>query len=323
MKKHHSAAAAALALTLTLSLPAAAQERVTLKSAASSSSYYVMIVQIGEALKAASDGKIQPTVEESQGSVQNVKEAGKRPGNFVFTSPPNLLADARSGKKPFEGESGYDRIRTLFVMPPITVHFVVRADSGITDIAQLEGKDFIGGGKGTFCEGRTRAILKALDLEGKVNTVDVELASADNAVRNRKVVGYATCSSHPTPGVTELATHTPLRILSFTPQQLETVLSLDPASGPVTIAGDTYKGMDGDVQTVGVPVGGFTTTAMDDETAYQITKIFWSKRDEMAGKNPWWKAIAPDQVNLLGTAVHPGALRYYKEAGVTIGEALQ
>src|SRR3546814_17799428 len=101
--------------------PAAAQTRVTLKSATASSSYYVMMVQLGEVLRAETKGQIQATVEESQGSVQNVKEAGKRPGNFVFTTPPSLLAAARAGRKPFEGETGYDAIRTLFVMPYVNV----------------------------------------------------------------------------------------------------------------------------------------------------------------------------------------------------------
>lgn len=316
-------AAALAAFTLAAAGPALAQTRVTLKSATSSSSYYVMVVQIGEALKEASGGTIQATVEESQGSVQNVKESARRPGNFIFTTPPNLLADARAGKKPFEGEKGYDRVRALFVMPFVTVHFVVREDAGITDITQLAGKDFIGGGKGTFCEGRTKAILKALDLDTKVNMVDVELASADNAVRNRKVVGYTSCSSHPTPGITELATGTAIRILPLTPDQLKTVLSLDSASGPVTIAKGTYKGVDADVPTVGVPVGGFTTDAMDEETAYTVTKTFWTKRAAMADKNPWWKGIDPAQINLMGTKLHPGALRYYKEAGVAIDAALQ
>src|SRR3546814_1109710 len=54
--------------------PAAAQTRVTLKSATASSSYYVMMVQLGEVLRAETKGQIQATVEESQGSVQNVKE---------------------------------------------------------------------------------------------------------------------------------------------------------------------------------------------------------------------------------------------------------
>ncbi|MCW5729912.1 MAG: TAXI family TRAP transporter solute-binding subunit [Alphaproteobacteria bacterium] len=316
--------AALLAGAAAIALPEAARAdtRVTLKSATSSSSYYVMIVQIGEALKEATGGKIQATIEESQGSVQNVKEAARRPGNFVFTTPPSLLKQAQAGQKPFEGETGYDKVRALFVMPFVTIHLVVRADSGVAGAADLAGKDFIGGGKGTFCEGRTKTVLKLLGLEGKVNLVDVELASADAAVKNRKVAGYATCSSHPTPQVQELATTTAIRIISFTPDQLSTIIAQDASSGPVTIKAGTYKGLDQDVQTVGVPVGAYATTNMDDETAYQITKAFWSKRAEMAKTNPWWNGINPDMVAQLGSKLHPGAARYYKEAGIKLPESM-
>ena len=53
-----------------------AETRVTYKSAKSTSSYYQMGVQIAEAMKQASSGQIIVTVEESQGSVQNVMESG-------------------------------------------------------------------------------------------------------------------------------------------------------------------------------------------------------------------------------------------------------
>lgn len=302
---------------------AQAQTRITLKSATASSSYYVMMVQLGEVLRAETKGQIQATVEESQGSVQNVKEAAKRPGNFVFTTPPSLIGAAREGKKPFEGETGYDVIRTLFVMPYVTVHFVVREDSGVTKIEDLAGKDFISGGRGTFCDGRTRTIFGLLGLEGKVNFVDVELASADNALKNRKVAGYATCSSHPTPQLQELATTTPIRILPISAAQAETLVKNDPSSSPITIAAGTYKGV-GEVPTVGVPVGAYGTTKMDDETAYAIVKAFWAKKDEMAKTNPWWAAVTPDLISALGnTKLHPGALKYYKEAGVNVPAAMQ
>ncbi len=68
-----------------------AETRVTYKSAKSTSSYYQMGVQIAEAMKQASSGKIIVTVEESQGSVQNVMEAVVRQGNYVFTTPPVLM----------------------------------------------------------------------------------------------------------------------------------------------------------------------------------------------------------------------------------------
>lgn len=315
----------ALALsTALLTSPVNAQTRVTLKSATSSSSYYVMIVQIGETLKEATNGQIIATIEESQGSVQNVKEAPKRPGNFMFTTPPNLLESARKGAKPFEGETGHDQTRTLFVMPGVTVHFVVRADAGINSFADLAGKKFIPGGKGTFCEGRTKTILRELGLEGKVDLLETELSGAANALRNRQVAGYTTCSSHPTPQVQELATTTPIKLLSLSPEQLRTLVERDPQSAPVTIAAGTYKGVDSDVQTVGLPVGMFSTTRMDNETAYNVTRLFWSKREEMAQKNPLWAGIKPaDVVNFAPTPMHPGALRYYREIGVTIPASMQ
>ncbi len=313
---------AALAAAL-FAAPAAAQTRVTLKSATSTSSYYVMIVQIGEALKDATQGKIQATIEESQGSVQNLKEAIRRPGNFIFTTPPSLLADAKAGKKPFEGESGYDNVRALFVMPYVTVHFVTRADAGVSSLSDLKGKQIIAGGRGTFCDGRTKSILKALGLEDQVTSVDVELASAPSAMRDKKVAAFTTCSSHPTPMVQELATSVDLRLVSFKPEELDTVLKVDPGFAPLTIAGGTYRGIDQDTQTVGGPVGAFTTAAMDEETAYQVTKAFWTRRDAMAAKNPWWKGIDPKMVAQLGTRLHPGALRYYAEAGIAIPDAMK
>jgi TRAP-type uncharacterized transport system substrate-binding protein len=79
-----------------------------------------------------------------------------------------------------------------------------------------------------------------------------------------------------------------------------------------------------DVPTVGVPVGAYATTRMDDATAYAIVKAFWAKKDEMAKTNPWWAAVKPDLIGALGnTKLHPGALKYYKEAGVTVPAAMQ
>ena len=68
-----------------------AETRVTFKSAKTTSSYYQMAVQISEAMKSASNGDIIVTVEESQGSVQNVMEAKVRGADYVFTTPPVLV----------------------------------------------------------------------------------------------------------------------------------------------------------------------------------------------------------------------------------------
>lgn len=321
LRKLLAAGVGALAGLSLLAGGASADSRITLKSAKSTSSYYVMMVQLAEMLKDASGGDILPTVEESQGSVQNVKESKVRPGNFFFTTPPSLLAAAREGRKPFEGES-FDTARTLFVMPFVTIHFVVREDAGVATLGDLAGKQFIAGGKGSFCERRAKSILDALELTDQIDLVDVELDAAAPAVRNAKVDGFVTCSSHPTPGLVELATTTPVEVLSLTAEERQTIVELDPLSGPVTIAAGTYKGQDQEVATVGVPVGGYGTVGMDEEVAYFLTKTFWEWKDRLAGENPWWNGVTVDLLSQMGAPLHPGARRYYEEQGIELPDAL-
>ena len=107
---------------------ATAETRVTYKSAKSTSSYYQMAVQIAEAMKVGSNGEIIVTVEESQGSVQNVMETRARGGDYVFTTPPVLVKLAKAGKAMFKdkGSPKFDEIRALFPIPSLTMHFVVR-----------------------------------------------------------------------------------------------------------------------------------------------------------------------------------------------------
>jgi uncharacterized protein len=305
--------AAALAFA---GVDAEAETRVTLKSASSTSSYYVMMVQLGEMLQTQSDGEILPTVEESQGSVQNVAEAGRRPGAFLFTTPPNLIANALAGEEPFE-EGNYDGIRTLFPMPFITIHLVVRADSDINTVADLAGRSFISGGTGTFCQRQVASILETLGIADSVSAPEMELSGAPAALRNNQVDGYATCSSHPTPQVQELAATLAVRILSFTEDEQAAIIAANPGAGAVSIAAGTYAGIDTAIDTMAVPVGAYANS-MDEATALAIVSAFWEQREEMAETNPWWAGVTPELVPQLGAPLHEGVVAYYAERGVTM-----
>ena len=65
----------------------------------------------------------------------------------------------------------------------------------------------------------------------------------------------------------------------------------------------------------------FTTTAMDEDTAYLLTKTFWESKAEMAGVAPWWDGVNVDMLNQDGLAFHPGAVRYYDEQGIALPAA--
>lgn len=304
-------------LAIGLGLPAAAETRVTYKSAKAGTSYYQMGVELSEAVKRGTGGDVTLTVEESQGSVQNVMEAARRTGNYVFTTPPALVRLAAEGKGQFEGKGDprFAEIRALFPIPSLTMHFVVREDAGVTDLAGLEGKTILLG-KGSFGATEGEKYLDLFGLKDKVTVADAELSNANAALKNGQIDAFVTASSWPAPNVIEAAAGTGVTILSMTEEQVAAT-----KRARLVIPAGTYAGQTSDVVTTSLPVVAYATTDMDDDTAYTLTKTFWEERERMAKDAAWWGGVDAGLLANVGGKVHPGALRYYDEAGMTVPDA--
>lgn len=301
-------------MALSVANAAQAETRVTLKSAKAASSYYQMAAQFAEAMKTGTDGDIIVTVEESQGSVQNVMEAMVRPGNYVFTSPPGLVSLAQNGKGPFDGRptEKFAEVRALFPIPSLTMHFVMRADSGATSFADLEGKTILLG-KGSFGAREGEKYLQLFGLEGKVDLADAELSNAVAALKNGQIDGFVTAGSWPAPNVIEAAAGTDVIVLSLSEDQLA-----ETKRDKTVIPAGTYNGQEEDITTASLSVVAFATTQMDADTAYTLTKTFWEQKAKMGESSSWWNGVSPEMLANITGKMHPGALRYYDEVGFSI-----
>ena len=296
---------------------ASAETRITYKSAKSTSSYYQMAVEIAEAMKSGSSGDIIVTVEESQGSVQNVKEAIGRTNNYVFTTPPVLIKLARGGKAMFKdkGDPAFDTIRALFPIPSLTMHFVMSDASGVTDFAGMDGKTILIG-KGSFGAREGAKYLKLFGLEGKVNLAEVELSNAVSALKNGQIDGFVTAGSYPAPNVIEAAATTGVNVISLTDDQIA-----QSKRTKLVIPAGTYAGQDSDIVTTSLPVVAYTTTKMSDDVAYQLTKSFWEQREAMGESAPWWLGVDEGLMATITGKIHPAAVRSYKEVGFALNDA--
>ncbi len=295
---------------------ALAETRITYKSAKSTSSYYQMAVQIAEGMKAGSNGDITVTVEESQGSVQNVMEVMGRKGNYVFTTPPVLVKLARGGKAMFKGKENprFGEIRALFPIPSLTMHFVMSKGSGVTDFAGMEGKTILLG-KGSFGAKEGAKYLKMFGLEGKVKLAEVELSNAVPALKNGQIDGFVTAGSYPAPNVIEATASAGATVLSLSDEQVK-----KSKRTRLKIPAGTYAGQSSAITTTSLPVVAFTTTDMDNATAYAMAKTYWESKVSMSAGAKWWAGVSLEMLENISTEIHPGAVKYYKEVGAKLAE---
>ena len=317
MKKIKRIGLAVFGLMLVTSV--SAETRITYKSAKTTSSYYQMAVQIAEAVKTGSGGGIIVTVEESQGSVQNVMESAVRSGNYVFTTPPVLVKLAKAGKAMFETKQNpkFKDIRALFPIPSLTMHFVMSDNSGVSDFAGMEGKTILLG-KGSFGAKEGAKYLKLFGLEGKVNLAEVELSNAVPALKNGQIDGFVTAGSYPAPNVIEAAAGTGVNIISLNDEQIKASKRTR-----LVIPAGTYAGQDKDITTTSLPVVAYTTTQMGDETAYALTKTYWQQKAAMSASASWWSAVDEGLLGNIKGQIHPGAVKYYNEVGFALTTAQQ
>ena len=296
---------------------AAAETRITYKSAKAGSSYYQIGVELAQAIKQGSDGQMIVTLEESQGSVQNVMEAATRTGNYVFTTPPSLVTRAMEDAGPFAQKPSpkYKDIRALFPIPSLTMHFVTREDANIQSFDDLAGKNLLIG-KGTFSARAGAKYLELFGLDGKVNIANVELNNAVPALKNKQIDAFVTAGSFPAPNVIEAAASTPVFVLSLSDEQIEQT-----GATKITIPAGTYKGQETDITTTSLPVIAYTTTEMSDDVAYELTATFWKERARLGETAAWWNGITPEMLANIPGKIHPGAVRYYQENGFPLTAA--
>ena len=122
----------------------------------------------------------------------------------------------------------------------------------------------------------------------------------------------------PTASITRASASQNIFFIPFDDGAKQELFESYPFFNAVTIPSGTYRGQDAPFH--GMNVGAMHLIAaanIDEETVYQFTKTLYEQRAEVVKIHPAGRAINPKNVvKDTGTPFHPGAIRYYKEAGI-------
>ena len=254
----------------------------------------------------------------SRGSVDNVNAiiSGLRNSGFAQS---DVAYWAYTGTGTMEGKEPAKDLRTIAALFQEHIHLVALKKSNINSVKDLKGKrvSLDEPGSGTYVD--AKLILESNGLSiSDVKAEALKGKAATDALRNGKVDAIFVVAGYPTGAIVELASAVDIKLVPIDGAGAKALTSKYGFFSESPIPSGTYEGVD-QVNTVAVGAQWFTSAKEDSELIYQITKALWNKesRKLMDVGHAKGKTITPDTaLSGVGVPLHPGAEKFYKEAGL-------
>jgi TRAP transporter TAXI family solute receptor len=310
---------ASLTVVATLALPLAAQAQQFFRigTGGTGGTYYPVGGMIANAVSVP--GKIIATAQASNGSVANVSgiAGGAMESGF---SQADVASWAFKGDGLYEGKPNVPGLRLIANLYPESVHIVVRKGSGIKSVADLKGKRVALDEPGSGTLVNARAILAAYGIkEADIKPEYIKPNQAGDKMKDGALDAFFFTGGAPAGAIAELATAgAGIELLAIDGPQADALRAASPFFAPDVIVADTYKGVPA-VKTLAVGAQWVTSDKADATTVYEITKALYSEAAQkaLAAGHAKGKFITKENaVRGAGIPFHPGAERYYKEAGL-------
>ncbi len=264
---------------------------------------------------------LRVTVESTGGSVYNVN--GIMAGDFQFgIVQSDIQHEASHGEGRWEGLPQED-LRSVFSIHPESVSVVAADDSGIYALQDMAGKIINIGNPGSGQRANAIDALTAcgIDYQTDFRAENMQAAEAAGALQDGLIDAYFYTVGHPNSSFKEATTGARhVHIVDIMCPEIETMISENPyyVSSVISIADYPNASNTEDVNTFGVKATLCTSASVSDEIVYAITKEVFENFEAFKALHPAYAVLEKeDLLTGLTAPIHPGAERYYKEAGIS------
>ena len=258
----------------------------------------------------------------TQGSVDNLRliAAGRIESGIAQSDIVSWVFD---GNGPIAGDGPLKQLRAIASLFPEQLQIVVRADGPIRTLQRSEGPaDFVGRDRIREPWSTLRVVLAAAGLGEKDVLSEYQRPSTAAAnLRNGTLDGFFLIGGVPVPAIRELASTTPIRLVPIDDEVLSRMQQTYSLYRRAVIAGDTYPGIEGDTPSIGFRAIWVVAGDASEDLIYAITKALWNDatRRLLDASGPiGQQVVLEDALDGLSLPLHPGAKRFYREAGLPV-----
>ena len=190
--------------------------------------------------------------------------------------------------------------------------------SEITSIEDLRGKRVSVGDIGSGVEFNARQILEAYDITfDDIIVNNLSFGDSATALKDAKIDAFFCVAGAPTTAIVELATSNQINLLEIDDEHAAKLIQKYPFYTKFDVPGGTYKGVEAKAQTVAVVATYIVSDRLSEDLVYKMTKALFENAEEITVGHPKGAELDPAySISSISIPMHPGAEKYYREAGV-------
>ncbi|MGH9374269.1 MAG: TAXI family TRAP transporter solute-binding subunit [Vicinamibacterales bacterium] len=262
---------------------------------------------------------VRATAEVTAASVDNLKLIRDGRADVAFTYA-DTLADAVHGRGAFQA-FGRMPVASLAVLYSNYMHVVTLDSSNIRAIEDLRGRVISTGSPGSGTEVLAFRLLGAagIDPARDLRYQGLGVSESAEALKDGKIEAFFWGGGVPTPALQDLSHTAGITIrLIPTGHLLPTLVNeFGDVYFKADVPADAYPGIRAPLSVVGASNVLVVNTSMDEQLAYDITRLLFEKQSELAAIHPEARNLALETAaSGSPAAYHPGAMRLYREKGV-------
>ena len=256
----------------------------------------------------------------ANGSVANVNsiQSGAVESGFAQS---DVTYWAYTGTGLFEGREPLTGLRFIANLYPEHIHVYTRGDSEIETLEELRGKTV---NIGLPASGAKVGATLILEAAGMIENEDYEAAylntqQATEQLQDGQIDAALTVTGYPSAGIAQLASVAGLKLIPIPDAVQEAVIEQAPFYYSDEIPASAYEGVDYSTSTVAVGAQWLVGEQVDADLVYGITQAMWNDNTRKLLDNGHAKGASIQPSSALvgrGIPLHPGAERFYREAGM-------
>ncbi len=287
---------------------------LTIATGGQGGAFYPLAVELARLYSSRIPGVV--TRLESGGSMQNVEAVQDGRAQIGFTQSDVAYAAYRLGSD--TNRQPFLQLRGLALLWTNTLHLAVRQDGPVHSVADLRGRRVSVGTPGSGSEQLARIVLKSYELEyTDIHAQFLSFVQTTDQMRKGLTDAAFVVAGVPTEAIMDLSARPGLRLIPIPREHVTTMRAQYPFLQRLVVPHGTYRGLDRDVETLGVSNVLACRQDLDEKLVYQLTKVLFEALPQLAHTQPVARLIDLEQAPATPIPLHPGAARYYRERELT------